>query len=79
MLARFPAGRDPRYVIAERRVLGRMLEARDAGGVTHALAALIARHPDRLFGVGCVDPASGRRPRGSSSAWSASWDSWARG
>ena len=88
-LARFPDGGDPRYVTAERRVLGRMLEAHDACGVTHALvsdsfymesaaaalpawspadrahlyndtlAALVARHPERLFGVGCVDPFSG--------------------
>jgi len=70
-------------------VLGRMLEAQEAAGVTHALvsdsffmesaaaalpawspadrarlyndalAALIARYPGRLFGVGCVDPFSG--------------------
>ena len=33
-LARFPDGGDPRYVTAERRVLGRMLEAHDACGVT---------------------------------------------
>jgi len=76
-------------VTAERRVLGRMLEAQEAAGVTHALvsdsffmesaavalpawsppdrarlyndalAALIARYPGRLFGLGCVDPFSG--------------------
>lgn len=88
-LARFPDGTSARYVTAERRVLGRMLEAHDAHGVTHALvsdsffmesaaeelpswastdrarlyndhlADLLARHPGRLFGLGCVDPFAG--------------------
>ena len=70
-------------------MLGRMLEAQEAAGVTHALvsdsfftesaavalpawsppdrarlcnaalAALLARYPGRLFGLGCVDPFSG--------------------
>lgn len=70
-------------------MLGRMLEAQEAAGVTHALvsdsffmesaaaalpawsatdrarlyndalAALVARYPGRLFGVGCVDPFAG--------------------
>ena len=39
MLARFPDGGDARYVTAERRVLGRMLEAQEAAGVTHALVS----------------------------------------
>lgn len=88
-LARFPGGTSARYVTAERRVLGRMLEAHDAHGVTHALvsdsffmesaaeelsswaptdrarlyndhpADLLARHPGRLVGLGCVDPFAG--------------------
>jgi predicted TIM-barrel fold metal-dependent hydrolase len=88
-LARFPGGTSARYVTAERRVLGRMLETHDAHGVTHALvsdsffmesaaeelpswaptdrarlyndhlADLLARHPGRLFGLGCVDPFAG--------------------
>ena len=98
-LARFPDGGDPRYVTAERRVLGRMLEAHDACGVTHALvsdsfymesaaaalpgwspadrarlfndalAALIARHPDRLSAWAAWTRSRASRPRGSSSAW----------
>ncbi len=70
-------------------MLGRMLEAQEAAGVTRALvsdsfftesaavalpawsppdrarlcnaalAALLARYPGRLFGLGCVDPFSG--------------------
>jgi aminocarboxymuconate-semialdehyde decarboxylase len=85
-LARFPGATSARYVTAERRVLGRTLEAHGAHGVTHALvsdsffmesaaeelpswaptdrarlyndhlADLLARHPGRLFGLGCVDP-----------------------
>ena len=39
VLARFPGGSSPRYVTAERRVLGRMLEAHDAHGVTHAIVS----------------------------------------
>ena len=38
-LARYPGGTSARYVTAERRVLGRMLEAHDAYGVTHALVS----------------------------------------
>ena len=59
MLARFPDGGDARHVIAERRGLGRMLEAHEAAGVTHALVsdsffmesagqaarAMLAQHP----------------------------------
>ena len=88
-LARFPGGDSPRYVTAERRVLGRLLEAQAAAGITHAivsdsfymehaaealpawsstdraklyndaLADLVARHPDRLWGLGCLDPWAG--------------------
>jgi hypothetical protein len=38
-LTRFPGGTSARYVTAERRVLGRMLETHDAHGVTHALVS----------------------------------------
>jgi aminocarboxymuconate-semialdehyde decarboxylase len=88
-LAYFPDGDNPRYVTAERRVLGRMLEAQAAAGITHALvsdsfymesaaealpdwaptdraklfndgmAALVARYPGRLWGLGCLDPWGG--------------------
>jgi hypothetical protein len=37
VLRRFPDGDSPRYVTAERRVLGRMLEEHDRAGVTHAI------------------------------------------
>ena len=86
---RFPGGDSPRLVTAEHRVLGRMLEAHDGAGVTHALvsdsffmevsaeelpgwapmdrarlyndalADLVAAHPGRLYGLGCVDPFAG--------------------
>ena len=38
-MARFPDGDNPRYVTAERRVLGRMLETQAAAGITHALVS----------------------------------------
>ena len=68
-LARFPDGGDPRYVTAERRVLGRMLEAHDACGVTHALVSdsfymesAAARELGRMVGVSpSAAPSGGRR------------------
>jgi predicted TIM-barrel fold metal-dependent hydrolase len=38
-LARFPNGASPRYVTAERTVLGRMLEAQEQAGISHALVS----------------------------------------
>jgi aminocarboxymuconate-semialdehyde decarboxylase len=88
-LKHFPDPDSPRYVTAERRVLGRMIEAQAAADITHALvsdsfymesaaealpdwsaadraklfndgmAALVARHPGRLWGLGCLDPWGG--------------------
>jgi len=39
VIARFPGGDSARRVTAEHRVLGRMLEAQDAAGITHALVS----------------------------------------
>lgn len=39
VLARFPGGASPRYVTAERMVLGPMLEAQAAVGITHTLVS----------------------------------------
>jgi aminocarboxymuconate-semialdehyde decarboxylase len=39
VLARFPGGSSPRFVTAESRVLGRMLETQEAVGITQALVS----------------------------------------
>ena len=87
--ASFPDPAHSRYVTAEPRVLGLMLEAHDRAGITHAvvsdsfymesardalpdwsprdraglfndgMAELVGRYPERLFGLGCIDPFGG--------------------